>query len=277
MKNKVLKYLVFSSLLAGIAFAEVELPLPQGFINDYAGMLSPAQKQELEVLAQSLKEKSGAELAVAIVKSVEPLDPKLYAVKLFEKWRIGEKGKDNGLLILLAMEQRRIEVEVGYGLEGVLPDSRVGMILDQHAVPYFKQGDFAAGIIETAKAFSQIVLKGESAPLSGTRAASENDFSYLIYAIVIMLILGVILKNFGSVVMGIFGAIWGYSYAQSFLGAMIGGILGFLLGFWGRRATKGMGGKWGGDFGGWGFGGGGGGFGGFGGGRSGGGGGGRSW
>jgi uncharacterized protein len=117
-------------LLTSLSFSDVAFPKPKGFVNDYAGVLTSSEAQRLESISDALKKKSGAELAVAVVKTVEPLDPKSYAVDLFEKWGIGEKGKDNGVLLLLAMKERRVEIEVGYGLEGALTDAHSGRILD---------------------------------------------------------------------------------------------------------------------------------------------------
>ncbi|MBU1026412.1 MAG: TPM domain-containing protein, partial [Candidatus Margulisbacteria bacterium] len=158
---KFIPIILLTLLLAGFSQAEVKFPSPSGFVNDYAGILSTAQKQQLTSISNALKKNTGAELAVAVVKTVEPLDSKLYAVKLFEKWGIGKKGKDNGLLVLLAMDEKRIEIEVGYGLEGDIPDALAGRILDTYAIPYFKEGDFAKGLIETAKALSKAAAKEE--------------------------------------------------------------------------------------------------------------------
>ncbi|PIS30095.1 hypothetical protein COT42_03695 [Candidatus Saganbacteria bacterium CG08_land_8_20_14_0_20_45_16] len=162
-KTLVVCFILLMSLL-GIVLAEVSLPNYSGYINDYANILSPSDKQALEKISQELKKQTGAELAVVIVKSVAPLDSKTYAVKLFEKWGIGEKDKDNGGLILLAMAEHRIEIEVGYGLEGTLPDAKAGRILDTYAIPDFKEGNYSQGLIATSKAVSQVV-KGETVDL----------------------------------------------------------------------------------------------------------------
>jgi len=265
------KILVFISIcLLSAAIAEVKFPSPSGFVNDYAKVLSAQQKRELDSVVAGLKKKTGAELAIAIVKSVAPLDSKLYAVKLFEKWGIGEKGKDNGVLLLLAMEEKRVEVEVGYGLEGLLTDAMAGRILDTYAVPNFKKGEFGVGIVETARAISK-VIGGEEIPLAATPAGKGKEASpFFLVVIIAVIILGVILKRPASIFAGIFGAIWGAA-AAGIVGAVLGALAGFVFGFWGLRFGAGGRGI------GRGRGIGGGGFGGFGGGRSGGGGAGRGW
>lgn len=276
--------LIFLSL-ASLSAANIQFPKPTGFINDYTGILTAADRQKLTNISQSLQQQTGAELAVAIVKTTTPLDSKLYAVKLFESWKIGQKGKDNGVLILLATDDRRIEIEVGYGLEGDLPDALVGRILDQYAVPNFKAGNLAEGLIQTAQTVSAIVAKDEAAlPIKKTsdRSTYNNKRSSFISIILVMIgviILGIILRKPGSIIFGTMGAFWGAGVG-GLIGAIFGALLGFFFGFWGSYL-----GSKGGGFGGRvrgghrGFGGraGGGGFGGFGGGRSGGGGSGRSW
>lgn len=265
MRNILLvMFLVFLSLAS---FAAVNFPAPSGFVNDYAGILSSAQKQELESISQDLKQATGAELAVAIVKTVEPLDSKLYAVKLFEKWGVGEKGKDNGVLLLLTLEERRIEIEVGYGLEGVINDALAGQILDTYAVPNFKKGGLAVGVVETAMAISQIIA-GKEVPLAQPATAvpkNPGNGASLLYVIIGIIVLGIIFRKGGSIIVGIFGALWG-SEVAGVAGAIIGGLLGLFFGFYGLMFMGRGGGS-----------GAGGGFGGFGGGRSSGGGSGRSW
>ncbi|MEA3493102.1 MAG: TPM domain-containing protein [Candidatus Margulisiibacteriota bacterium] len=189
MFKRPLIILLLGFFFAGVVFADAKFPSYSGYINDFAGVLSASQKQELGSLSRSLKQKTGAELAVAIVKSVEPLGPKLYAVKLFEKWGIGEKGEDNGILIFLAMKERRVEIEVGYGLEGVLPDAKTGEILDNYAVPYFKQGKMGEGVLRTARVIARVAA-GEDIE---TAAKSSDAFSDWLILLVIFCFIGLII------------------------------------------------------------------------------------
>jgi uncharacterized protein len=274
MKREVVIISLLLFFLSVFAFADVKLPSPTELINDFAGILTNQEKQNLLSVSKKIKQETGAELAVAIVKTTSPLDTKLYAVKLFEKWGIGEKGKDNGVLILLAMEEKRIEIEVGYGLEGILPDGLAGEILDNYAVPNFKKGEFGEGLYSTAVAISEVIItKGEVTPVKKESQTTEGLSLALILVIIGVVILGIFLKKGGSIVLGIFGAVVGYS-SGAIIGAIIGAMLGMFFGWLGlfRGGRFGGGGRLGG-----GFGGGSGGFGGFGGGRSGGGGAGRGW
>ena len=292
MKNKwkLLAVLCLMVCLAPLArAAEPVYPNYTGFVNDFTGTIDPASKVSLEALCRALEAKTSAELAIAVVKTVAPLDSKTYAVKLFEKWQIGKKGKDNGLLVLLALDERRVEIEVGYGLEGVINDAKAGEILDMYGVPYFKSGDYAAGLYNIAAALSEQVaaaagqeLGDQYQPTSGGPRGSADNWgtndTVLSVAVVIIAVFSIF---FSGLMAGIIGAIIGALFGV-FLwgpaGGAVGALLGFVVSFFRFFGGFGGGGGWtGGLFGGGDLGGGDSGFGGFGGGGSGGGGAGRSW
>ncbi len=169
-------------LTASIAFAA--LPKPVGFVNDFAQVIDRRTQEELNAISEKLKDNQGIEVAVVTVVSTQPETPKQYATKLFNEWGIGGP-EDSGLLILLAVEDREIQVEVGYGLEGVLPDGKVGGILDDFVIPHFVKGDYSKGLLEGTKAFAQ-ALAGESY----TTAASRNPdlVGFIIFIIIAILV-----------------------------------------------------------------------------------------
>jgi uncharacterized protein len=122
--------------------------------------MEAADKRALEALAAALEEKTGAELAVVTVDSYAPyasLDD--YALALAESWGIGKKGEDNGVLLILAMQERRVKIEVGYGLEGAIPDSAAGRILDTALLPDFRRNDFSGGLVKGAEAIAAAVAR----------------------------------------------------------------------------------------------------------------------
>ncbi|MBF0216305.1 MAG: TPM domain-containing protein [Candidatus Omnitrophica bacterium] len=136
-----------SLFLAGSVFAQkVDVPKPGGYVNDLAGILSVNEKSRLENILVQIVDKTTAEVAVFTVKTVSPMSVEEYAVKLFEKLGIGKKGKDNGVLILVASADRKVRIEVGYGLEGAITDLDSKAIIDDHIVPYFKNGEYSRGI-----------------------------------------------------------------------------------------------------------------------------------
>jgi uncharacterized protein len=274
--KKILNSLLFIVIAATFSYcAEVQFPAYSGFVNDFANVIDPQNASKLTVLANKLKENTGAELAVVTVRSTYPLDSKSYATSLFEKWGIGKKEKDNGLLILFVKKTKRIEVEVGYGLEGIITDGFAGEVLDKYALPEFKNGDYGKGLYLASLAFYDRITKEYfSRPQSKMEQINLNIYSVLLAVSVIIVVFIFALIGgtlIGAAVSGIIGALIGY-----FVAGIAGIVIGFIIG-----TVVSMGGYYGG-FGGWGggfggFGGGSGGFGGFGGGRSGGGGAGRSF
>jgi uncharacterized protein len=238
---------------------------PSDYVNDFAGVLDAATQARLNDLCRQVEEKAQAQIAVVTVKSVDGQDVVSYAVALYQKWGIGAKGKDRGVLILLATQDRKYWITVGYGLEPILPDGKVGGF-GREAVPLLRSGDYAGAItLMTVRVASVIaqdagVTLDNQPPMAATRQRPAPGSGA--GAVVVIFILFFI-------VISILSAI--------FRGGRGGGGLGFLLGLLlgSGGFGGGRGGYGGGGFGG--FGGGGGGFGGFGGGSTGGGGAGGSW
>ncbi len=134
-------------------------PRPKTAINDYAGVIPANVKQAMESLAWEIQQKTETAVVVATFKSIGDYDPAQYANELYEAWGIGKKGVDKGVLFLLALQERRVRIETGYGVEGILPDGLVGSILDQYMVPLLKQGDYAKGLFNGMLAVGQVIAK----------------------------------------------------------------------------------------------------------------------
>lgn len=230
-----------------------DLPRPTNYVNDFAGVLSPQVRQHLDALCAELDHKAHAQIAVVTIASLQgdPIDE--FTTALEEKWKVGPKGSDRGLLLVLATQDHKWRIEVGYGLEGILPDGRVGPI-GRAMIPLLRQRNYdeaVSGAVDTlagiiaADAGVKLDQAPGRAPPPARQRSSSGTVGLIFLAILFLVILG--------------------------LGR--GGLLGFLAGMF-------LGGGWrGGGPGGWGGGGGdsGGGFGGFGGGSSGGGGASGSW
>ena len=140
----------------------VNYPNPTGFVTDTAQMLTTEERQALETSLRRLKTEIGNEIAVVTIPSLEGEPIEDYAVKLFAQWGIGQKEKDNGLLILVAKDDRAVRLEVGYGLEGVLNDAKAGRIIREAIAPSFQQEQYGAGLTQAVDAIAG-ELKGESA------------------------------------------------------------------------------------------------------------------
>jgi uncharacterized protein len=247
------------------SFAEPEIARPVGYVNDRAGVLQESTKAQLEAFLDQVHQKTGAEFAVLVVRSTAPLTPSEYKVKVFETWGIGKKGEDNGLLLLLAIEEREAWFETGYGLEGILPDGLEARIVREEMSPRFRAGDYDGCVVEGAKAAAARIAadkgvtlewNGQELRYGGNRVTRRTRSTILTFVIwmIILILLNVMRSQRGG------------RRRRGYWGPYIGGPWGG-MGGWG-------GGFGGGGFGGGGFGGGGGSFGGFGGGASGGGGGG---
>jgi uncharacterized protein len=157
--NSILFLCVFA-WYAAAALAGQDLPQPAGFVNDFAGVMNQADREAAENLALAIRQKTGAELAVVTVPSCAPfasLDE--FSLALAEHWGIGEKGKDTGALLILAVSERKVKLEVGYGLEGAIPDSVAGRILDTAVIPAFREGDFSRGLAQGARAIAAYIAK----------------------------------------------------------------------------------------------------------------------
>jgi uncharacterized protein len=133
-------------LFAGLALAALTFPPLTGRVVDQANVLSAAEREKLTAKLADLEQKSGIQLVVATVGSLQDQDIEPYANELFRTWKLGEKTKNNGVLLLVAPKERRVRIEVGYGLEGTLTDALSKIIIANAIAPRFKAGDFDGGV-----------------------------------------------------------------------------------------------------------------------------------
>lgn len=194
----VLAVLLFA-FIAPFAGGADKFPSPSGAVNDFAGIIPQQYKNSIEMLANEVLQKTGTSIVVVTMKDIDGADPSDYANRLYEAWGIGKKGEDKGVLVLLALEERRIRIEVGYGVEGILPDGLTGEILDRYAVPYLKKGNYGAGLFNAAAAVSAVVAKDAGVSLTGVpnvRTVNKGEksggglFPLLMIAAVLCLLLG---------------------------------------------------------------------------------------
>jgi len=147
--------------------AAQRLPAPSGYVNDFAKVMKAKDAEAVESLAAAVKEKTGAELALVTINSYAPYAAiSDYSIALAEAWGVGERSKDNGVILVLAMTEREVRIEVGYGLEGAIPDSVAGRILDTVVIPAFQNDDFSGGLREGCRAIAAYVVKEKGLELS---------------------------------------------------------------------------------------------------------------
>jgi uncharacterized protein len=244
---------------------------PQGYVNDFAGVLSAQAKDKLTALCAEVDQKANAQITVVTVSSLEGTTAEQFAHDLFTEWGVGPKQKDRGVLILLAPNDRKYWTEVGYGLEPILPDGKVGGF-GREAVPFFRQNDFSGAILLVTQRVAAVIAGDQKVTLdtlssSASPAAESRDnprFTGLGFVVVLIFIIFFLSPASNFILLFFFGS---------------SVLSGRRRGWWAGGPPFG-GGSWGsggGSWGGGGFGGGGGGFGGFGGGSSGGGGAGGGW
>ena len=275
-------------LLIPIALA-VEYPQPSNYVSDYANIISPEYEQRINQLAREIEKNTTVEIAVLTVDNLQGLDRETYAVEIFKQWGIGKKDIDNGLLILVALEERQYRIEVGYGLEPIITDARAGRIGRNNLVPNFQAGDYDKGIHEAILDIKGLIESDSSIISQYAKPDKTLPLTALFYPLILLFFfIGPLINHFTKKIeskkkkLGIKFGIGGIIFiALLFLSISLAIIVIFIymLSLLPRRGMRGPGliyvGGFGGGFrGGGGFGGG---FGGFGGGFSGGGGAGGGW
>lgn len=269
-----LKKILLSSLLIIFSFsisisAQVNYPSPTNYkyINDYSNILNSNEIETIVSLGKELEDKTGAQSIVVIIDTTDNIPIENYSINLFRSWGIGQKAKDNGLLILVAIKDRKWRVEVGRGLEGVIPDALSNRVMESLATDDFKNDNYGSGIIKSYSTFNDLIAEEYGVTLSkslnieipkeSNRQDSSSIFDAIPIGIILVLLILDIIFNRGRIIRTIFKIL-------------------FWSSFFGRRGGPGgRGSGGGGGFGG--FGGSDGGFGGFGGGSSNGGGSSGSW
>lgn len=162
------------------------------YVNDAANILSAETEDYIFAQSRALDEATTAQIVVVTVPNLEGRDLEGYATELFRSYGIGDAKKNNGLLILLALEERQVRVEVGYGLEGALPDAKTGRLQDEYMIPYFKDDNFDEGMLNGYKAFFAEVAKEYNfdSNVAPTHVAdntkSEVDFSFISFILCIL-------------------------------------------------------------------------------------------
>ena len=258
------------------AFAEVAVPPLRARVTDLTGTLTPDQRQSLEQQLAAFEAKRGSQIAVLLVPTTQPEAIEQYGIRVAETWKLGRKGVDDGVLFLVALNDRALRLEVGYGLEGAIPDAVANRVIDEIVVPYFKQGDFYGGIRAGVDRVIRLV-DGEALPPPQARDTSWSRFERIMpFAFIGVIVIGGLLRAILGRLVGAgaaagIAAVVTWLVVSSLLAAVIFGMVVFALTLLGGFRTRG------GGYGGWssggggGFGGGGGGFGGGGGGFGGGG------
>ena len=255
--------LILTSLLAA------EIPSLSGRVVDRAELLAPSERQALEQKLETLERQTSVQIVVATIPSLEgdPLED--FSARLAESWRIGQKGLDNGAIILAVRDERRVRIEVGYGLEPVIPDGLAGRIIRERIAPQFQQQNYYAGLDAAVDGLALAARReypGQETPGQGQPAVEAIPWGVGLF---IFFIVGVLGNALGFAAAGILGALAlvllvGLVSGFTLMGLLVSTVAGFLLGLLAMMFVRSSGstraGSWTSGGGGWGRSSGGGGF-----------------
>ncbi len=233
--------LTLLSVLASTGYSQADLPTPRRFVEDYANVINDSEERSLNGVFQELEQKTGAQYIVLTVLSTGGLPIEQFAIELAEKWKLGQKGKDNGMLFVLAKNDRKWRFEVGYGLEGFVTDQYCGRIGREVLVPYLRNGDYSRGIYEANLQIAQRIAAEAGVTLTGMpkikpvpvrrRTIGLPCCSALPLLLFMLLLFGGRGRGMGMwfflpLMMGGFGGHGGYGRSGSFGGGSFGGGFG---------------------------------------------------
>lgn len=200
--SAVLLLLLFLAVTAGA----LEVPQLRGRVNDYANMLSASAESRIETVTRELEESDSTQVVVLTIPSLEEEDLEGYSIRVAETWGIGQAEYDNGVLLLVAQAERRVRIEVGYGLEGVFTDLQAGRIIDYDIVPYFKAGQFDEGLVRGVEAIASTV-RGEYEAGEQTAPKPRVGSRIGLFPLFILLVIISVLGSRKRVIGAIAGAI----------------------------------------------------------------------
>lgn len=237
--------LLAAALLFAPPYAAAQIPVPPLItrVTDLTATLTADQHAELSAKLEAFETRKGSQVAVLLVPTTQPETVEQYATRVFDQWKLGRKGVDDGALLVIAKNDRRLRIEVGYGLEGVIPDAIAKRVIDEEIVPLFKQGNFHGGISAGADRLIKLV-EGEPMPPPKRSAAPGFGWSietlfigFIILVMVSQLLHSLLGRFLGAGVAGVAAAIIGYVLA-GFVVALIVGLIAFVISLFSGTAAR---------------------------------------
>ena len=230
--RKLISFFILLLCCLPIAAYSLDVPRLQGYVNDYAGMISPSAKSKIEQGLKTFEQSDSTQIVILTIPSLEGENIEEFSIKVAEAWKIGQQQKDNGILLIASKQERKIRVEVGRGLEGKLTDLMAGRIIDQVIKPRFKQGDFDGGFITGASALISATrgeFKAEQRPIHRRQKGFPPFLTFLLFLGIFVLILGSFSRILGGIVGGT--GLAGLVHLTVVPVGMLPGILLVLVGF----------------------------------------------
>jgi uncharacterized protein len=237
-------------LVLGSARAEAPFPRPKGPINDFANVIPTTYEQKMEMVSRELFQKTGISVVVVTMPDIGGAEYNDYANRLYSAWGIGKKGEDKGVLIFVTIKERKMRIEPGYGMEGVLPDGLVGEIRDRYMLPHLKQDRFGEGLLNGTLALSQIIARDAGIKLTGQTPprVTKKRRTGLGFFPILFIFIGLMLFSrrrggswmlFPLLLLGMGGRGYGPRYSSSGFGGSFGGFGGGFGGFGGGMSGGG--------------------------------------
>jgi uncharacterized protein len=234
-------------LVATPAQADQPIPKPRGLVNDFANVIPSAYEQKIAVITQELLQKTGVPVVVVTMPDIGDAEYNDYANRLYSAWGIGKKGEDKGVLIFVTIKERKMRIETGYGVEGILPDGLVGEIRDNYITPYLKQNKFGEGLLNGTIAVAQVIAKGSGVELTGqppVRVSKKRKSGYSLFPLIFIILIFIFASRrrggswllFPLLLMGMGG---GGRYGSGGFGGSFGGFGGGFGGFGGGMSGGG--------------------------------------
>lgn len=179
--KKIFTFLSLSTLLILLSsvtvFAQGQIPPPRGHVNDFANIIPDDVEQRLEQTLRDYNIKTTNEIAIVTVESLGGQTIEDYTMRLAEQWKVGKKGKDNGAILLVAPNERKVRIEVGYSLEGVLTDAKAKMIIERVIIPEFRNSNFTAGIEKGVAEIIKVITLPVASELAGEKEQKSSESS----------------------------------------------------------------------------------------------------
>ncbi len=230
-----------SAFFALAVQAEVAVPALKARVTDLTGSLPAQQLSDLNEQLAGFEASKGSQIAVLLLPSTQPESIEQFGIRLMDSWKIGRKGVDDGVILIVATEDRRLRIEVGYGLEGALNDATAKRIIAEVVTPKFKAGDLPGGVMAGVEAIIKVV-DGEPLPEPKTPASQSSidnlDESTLLFGLAAAVLGGAVLRHFLGTLLGsgIVGAVVGgagWLMTGTLSGLLIGGAAGFFIALFG--------------------------------------------
>lgn len=220
------------------ALAEYNPPQYRSEVNDFANILQPNNINIMLNTIRELRAKTGAEIAVVTLPTLDNYPIEDVGLSIARTWQVGQRGKNNGLVIIIAPNERKMRIEVGYGLEGIINDAKAGTVRDNYMLPYFKRGDYNTGILNGTEETAMIIAKANGVTLNGNYTprpqSSDSTEDFVNFLTIIIFFIFILLRR-----MPFFFPYFGSSYYNSNSYSSGGGFGGFSGGSFGGGGCSG--------------------------------------